>query len=133
MVLSTKVAAMVGDDGARIEIEEPEPKKRGRGRPKKEGYSFTWTPQQREKFTQLSEEWFENPATLAAYVTKSFLKQIPMLDELANNPPPGRSGPMVVLQAMKDIREIGIESIEMLAKRKENQEKKAKIADAKKG
>ncbi len=124
MVLSTKVAAMLDDTKATVEV----PEKKKRGRPKKEAYAFTWTPAQREMFQALSEEWFENPDSMDAWLTKSFLRQLPMLNELMMNPPPGRSGPMVILQSIKDIRELGIEALVMLEKRRE----KTKGADKKK-
>lgn len=50
-----------------------------------------------------------------------------MLRELAYNPAPGRSGPMLAMQAMKDFRDLSIVVMELLEKRKTQDKKKRKI------
>lgn len=122
MPISTKVSDMLPDPSPAKEILDataPTGKKgRGPGRPKKEIYHFQWTPEQKLEFERKAKEWFDNPEGLDPYIVEVYLKQLPMLEQFAYNPAPGRSGPMLAMQAMKDFRDLSVVVLELLDKRK---------------
>lgn len=101
----------------------PGKEKRGPGRPKKEIYHFKWTPEDVEIFKANAKIWKSDISKMDDFTDEALLVFHQMLYRFTLNPPPGRSGPAIVLQAMKDFRETAA-ILDAMRERREREAKK---------
>ena len=69
--------------------------------------------------------WESNPAAFENWGLSRLYVYIQILDKLATNPPPGRSQASIVIQAIKDVRELFHTLADVLHEAKTGKKKKA--------
>ncbi len=84
---------------------------------KTESYVFL-SDAKRKLFLTQARKWLARPSTMGNEMKLNLLIQWQGLDQMAQHPPPGRSGPAIALQAHRAYLELSEVLDEMLQKRK---------------